>query len=147
MKPQYVLEKLNEFKDDDAIVVTDVGQHQMWAAQYMRFKEPRSFLSSGGLGAMGFCLPAALGAKLGAPDRTVIVVIGDGGIQMNMQELGTAAEHKLPLKIIILNNQRLGMVRQLQEFYCDKRYFAVDFHFDLDFAALARLLRDGRVYR
>jgi len=139
LKPQYVLEKLNEFKDDDAIVVTDVGQHQMWAAQYMRFKEPRSFLSSGGLGAMGFCLPAALGAKLGAPDRTVIVVIGDGGIQMNMQELGTAAEHKLPLKIIILNNQRLGMVRQLQEFYCDKRYFAVDFHFDLDFAALARL--------
>jgi hypothetical protein len=139
LKPQYVLEKLNEFKDDDAIVVTDVGQHQMWAALYMRFKEPRSFLSSGGLGAMGFCLPAAVGAKLGAPHRTVIVVIGDGGIQMTMQELGTAAEQKLPLKIFVLNNQRLGMVRQLQEFYCEKRYFGVDFQFNLDFTALGRL--------
>ncbi|OPZ71192.1 MAG: Acetolactate synthase large subunit [Firmicutes bacterium ADurb.Bin456] len=139
MKPQFVLEKLNEFKDDNAVVVTDVGQHQMWAALYMRFKEPRSFLSSGGLGAMGFCLPAAIGAKLGAPERTVIVVVGDGGIQMTMQELGTAAEQKLPLKIFVLNNRRLGMVRQLQEFYCDKRYFGVDFQFNLDFSALARL--------
>jgi len=139
LKPQFVVEKLNEHKDDTAIVVTDVGQHQMWAAQYMSFKEPRCFLASGGLGAMGFCLPAAVGAKLGAPDRTVILVIGDGGFQMTMQELGTIAEQKLPLKIFILNNQRLGMVRQLQEFYCQNRYIAVDFQFNPDFAALGRL--------
>lgn len=139
LKPQFVLERLNELKDDSAIVVTDVGQHQMWAAQYLRFTEPRSFLSSGGLGAMGFCLPAAVGAKLGAPDRDVIVVIGDGGFQMTMQELGTAAEQGLNLKIFILNNQRLGMVRQLQEYYCDKRYFAVDLRFNPDFTALAKI--------
>jgi acetolactate synthase-1/2/3 large subunit len=139
LKPQFVVEKLNQHKDDTAIVVTDVGQHQMWAAQYMSFKEPRCFLASGGLGAMGFCLPAAVGAKLGAPDRTVILIVGDGGFQMTMQELGTIAEQKLPLKIFILNNQRLGMVRQLQEFYCQNRYIAVDFQFNPDFAALGRL--------
>jgi acetolactate synthase I/II/III large subunit len=141
LKPQFVLEKLNEFKENNSIVVTDVGQHQMWAAQYMRFNEPRSFISSGGLGAMGFCLPAAIGAKMGAPDKTVILVTGDGGLQMTMQELGTAAEQKLPLKIFVLNNYRLGMVRQLQEFYCEKRYIAVDFKFNPDFAALGRLYR------
>jgi acetolactate synthase-1/2/3 large subunit len=139
LKPQLVVEKLNEYKEDSAIVVTDVGQHQMWAAQYMRFNEPRSFISSGGLGAMGFCLPAAIGAQLGAPDRTVIMVVGDGGIQMTMQELGTAAEQKLPLKIFVLNNNRLGMVRQLQEFYCESRYIAVDFKFNPDFAELGRI--------
>ncbi len=139
LKPQFVVEKLNEFKEDSAIVVTDVGQHQMWAAQYMRFNEPRCFLSSGGLGAMGFCLPAAIGAQLGAPDRKVILVVGDGGIQMTMQELGTAAEQKLPLKIFVLNNNRLGMVRQLQEFYCNRRYIAVDFGFNPDFAELGRI--------
>jgi acetolactate synthase-1/2/3 large subunit len=139
LKPQFVLEKLNEYKKDSSIVVTDVGQHQMWAAQYMRFNEPRSFISSGGLGAVGFCLPAAIGAKMGAPDKTVILVTGDGGLQMTMQELGTAAEQKLPLKIFVFNNYRLGMVRQLQEFYCEKRYIAVDFKFNPDFAALGRL--------
>ena len=139
LKPQFVIEKLNEYKEDNAIVVTDVGQHQMWAAQYMRFNEPRSFISSGGLGAMGFCLPAAIGAQLGAPDRQVIMVVGDGGIQMTMQELGTAAEQRLPLKIFILNNNRLGMVRQLQEFYCESRYIAVDFNFNPDFAELGRI--------
>lgn len=139
LKPQFVVEKLNEYKDDSAIVVTDVGQHQMWAAQYMRFNEPRSFISSGGLGAMGFCLPAAVGAQLGAPHRQVIMVVGDGGIQMTMQELGTAAEQKLPLKIFILNNNRLGMVRQLQEFYCESRYIAVDFKFNPDFVELGRI--------
>lgn len=138
-KPQYVTEKLNELKERDSIVVTDVGQHQMWAAQYMRFKEPRCFVTSGGLGAMGFGLPAAIGAKMGAPDKTVILVVGDGGFQMNIQELGTAAEQKLNLKIIVVNNGQLGMVRQLQEFYCDKRYMAVNFSFTPDFAALARL--------
>ncbi len=139
LKPQFVIERLNEYKEDRAIVVTDVGQHQMWAAQYMHFNEPRCFVSSGGLGAMGFCLPAAVGAQLGAPDRQVIMVVGDGGIQMTMQELGTAAEQKLPLKIFILNNNCLGMVRQLQEFYCESRYIAVDFKFNPDFAELARI--------
>ncbi len=139
LKPQFVMEKINEFKGEDAIVVTDVGQHQMWAAQYMRFSEPRSFITSGGLGAMGFCLPAAVGAKLGAPDRTVILIAGDGGLQMTMQELGTAAEQKLPLKIFVINNNRLGMVRQLQEFYHDQRYIAVDMRFNPDFAALGRI--------
>ena len=133
------MEKINELKGEDAIVVTDVGQHQMWAAQYMRFSEPRSFITSGGLGAMGFCLPAAIGAKLGAPDRTVIPIVGDGGLQMTMQELGTAAEQKLPLKVFVINNSRLGMVRQLQEFYHDKRYVAVDIQFNPDFAALGRI--------
>ncbi|MGI6492176.1 MAG: biosynthetic-type acetolactate synthase large subunit [Peptococcaceae bacterium] len=138
LKPQYVLEKLNELKSDSDIVVTDVGQHQMWAAQYLLFEQPRCFLSSGGLGAMGFSIPAAVGAKVGAPERDVLVVCGDGGFQMNMQELGTAAEQGLNLKIFVLNNHRLGMVRQLQEFYCDKRYTAVDLEFDLDFAGLAK---------
>jgi len=139
LKPQFVMEKINRHKPDDAIVVTDVGQHQMWAAQYIRFKEPRCFLSSGGLGAMGFCLPAAIGAQIGAPDRKVIMVVGDAGLQMTMQELATAAEQKLPLKIFVINNKRLGMVRQLQEFYHNKRYVAVDLEFDLDFAGLGRL--------
>lgn len=139
LKPQFVMEMINKHKPDDAIVVTDVGQHQMWAAQYMGFKEPRCFLSSGGLGAMGFCLPAAVGAQFGAPDRKVIPVVGDAGLQMTMQELATAAENNLPLKIFVINNMRLGMVRQLQEFYHGKRYTAVDFKFDLDFAALGRL--------
>lgn len=139
LKPQFVIEKLNEFKDESAIVVTDVGQHQMWAAQYMRFNEPRSFISSGGLGAMGFCLPAAIGAQMGAPHKQVIAIVGDGGIQMTMQELGTAAEQKLPLKIFILNNNSLGMVRQLQEYYCDSRYIAVDFQFNPDFVELGRI--------
>lgn len=139
LKPQFVMEKINELKGEDAIVVTDVGQHQMWAAQYMRFSEPRSFITSGGLGAMGFCLPAAIGAKLGAPDRTVIPIVGDGGLQMTMQELGTAAEQKLPLKVFVINNSRLGMVRQLQEFYHDQRYVAVDIQFNPDFAALGRI--------
>jgi len=139
LKPQFVMEKINRHKPDDAIVITDVGQHQMWAAQYIRFKEPRCFLSSGGLGAMGFCLPAAIGAQIGAPDRKVIMVVGDAGLQMTMQELATAAEQKLPLKIFVINNKRLGMVRQLQEFYHNKRYVAVDLEFDLDFAGLGRL--------
>lgn len=139
LKPQFVIEKLNELKNSDAIVVTDVGQHQMWAAQYMRFSESRCFITSGGLGTMGFGLPAAIGAQMGAPDKTVILVVGDGGIQMTLQELGTVAEQKLPVKIFVINNRQLGMVRQLQEFYCDKRYIAVNFQFTPDFAALGRI--------
>lgn len=141
LKPQFVIEKLYEATGGDAIVVTDVGQHQMWVAQYYKFKEPRRIISSGGLGTMGFGLPAAIGAQIGAPGQKVILITGDGSIQMTMQELGTAIEQELPLKIFVMNNRQLGMVRQLQEFYCDKRYIAVDFQFDLDFAAL------GRVYQ
>jgi acetolactate synthase-1/2/3 large subunit len=139
LKPQFVVEKLNELLDSDTIVATDVGQHQMWAAQYMRFREPRSFITSGGLGTMGFGLPAAVGAQLGAPDKKVILITGDGSLQMTMQELGTAAEQKLPLKIFVLNNRQLGMVRQLQEFYCEKRYMATLIRFNPDFAALGKL--------
>ncbi len=139
LKPQLVVKKLDDCRPHDSIVSTDVGQHQMWAAQYMRFKEPRSFLTSGGLGAMGFGLPAAIGASLGAPGKTVILVTGDGSLQMTVQELATMAEHKLPIKIFVLNNRQLGLVRQLQEFYSEGRYFAVDYQFDLDFAALGRV--------
>ncbi|RYD05242.1 hypothetical protein N752_10630 [Desulforamulus aquiferis] len=102
-------------------------------------KRPRKFVTSGGLGVMGFGLPGAIGAQFGKPDETVVLVTGDGSIQMTINELGTAAEQKLPLKIFVLNNNRLGMVRQLQEFYCDKRYIAVDFSFVPDFAGLAQV--------
>jgi len=137
IKPQFVVEKLYEVTGGDAIIVTDVGQHQMWAAQYYCFKKPRTFVSSGGLGCMGYGLPAAVGVQLALPDRKVILVTGDGSFQMNMAELATAVEHDLPLKVFVLNNHRLGMVRQLQEFYCERRYTAVDFKFIPDFAALA----------
>ncbi|HZK18181.1 MAG TPA: biosynthetic-type acetolactate synthase large subunit [Clostridia bacterium] len=137
VKPQYLVEQLCEATQGDAIVVTDVGQHQMWVAQYYKFKYPRSFVTSGGLGCMGFGLPASIGAQLGAPDRKVIAVAGDGGFQMTMTELGTLVEQKLPIKIFIFNNKSLGMVRQLQKFYCDERYVAVDFDFCPDFNKLA----------
>lgn len=138
LKPQYVVEKLYEITRGDAVVATDVGQHQMWVAQYYRFKTPGSLISSGGLGTMGFGLPAAIGAQLGLPGQKVILVTGDGSIQMTMQELATAVEQKLPVKIIILNNKVLGMVRQLQQMYCGSRYIAVDFDFHPDFEILAR---------
>ncbi|RIH63035.1 biosynthetic-type acetolactate synthase large subunit [Mariniphaga sediminis] len=106
----------------EAILVTDVGQHQMIASRYFKFRQPRSNVTSGGLGTMGFGLPASMGAQLGAPDRTVIAVIGDGGFQMTIQELGTIAQNKLPVKIIVLNNNFLGMVRQWQQLFFEKRY-------------------------
>ncbi|MEW6573988.1 MAG: biosynthetic-type acetolactate synthase large subunit [Bacillota bacterium] len=136
-KPQYVVERLNAVTKGKSIVVTDVGQHQMWVAQYYCFKYPRTLITSGGLGCMGYGLPASIGAKFGRPDKQVVLVCGDGGFQMTMTELGTLVEQGLSVKIFILNNKRLGMVRQLQEFYCDKRYSAVDFEFCPDFAALA----------
>ncbi|OPY56886.1 MAG: Acetolactate synthase large subunit [Pelotomaculum sp. PtaU1.Bin035] len=139
LKPQLIIEKIYELTGGDVVVVTDVGQHQMWAAQYYKYKEPRSFITSGGLGTMGFGLPAAIGAQMGAPGQKIILITGDGSIQMTLQELGTAMEQKLPLKIFVMNNRQLGMVRQLQEFYCDKRYIAVNFQYDLDFAALGRV--------
>jgi acetolactate synthase I/II/III large subunit len=112
----------SEKTNHEAILVTDVGQHQMVASRYFKFRHPRSNVTSGGLGTMGFGLPASMGAQLGAPDRTVIAVIGDGGFQMTIQELGTIAQNKLPVKIIILNNNFLGMVRQWQQLFFEKRY-------------------------
>lgn len=137
LKPQYVIEEIYHYTKGKVRVSTDVGQHQMWAAQYFKFNSPRGLITSGGLGCMGFGLPGAIGTQIGCPDETVVLISGDGSFQMTMTELGTAVEQKLPLKIFILNNNRLGMVRQLQEFYCDKRYMAVDFQFNIDFAALA----------
>lgn len=138
LKPQFVIEQLWNCTKGEATIVTDVGQHQMWVAQYYQFKYPRTLVSSGGLGCMGFGLPAALGACLGAPDKPVILVTGDGSIQMTIQELGTMMEQGLAVKIIILNNYALGMVRQLQEFYCEGRYMSVNFKFHPDFEVLAK---------
>ena len=117
-----VVRRVSELTDNEAIVVTDVGQHQMFASRYSRFKNTKSFISSGGLGTMGFGLPAAIGAKLGAPDKQVVCFSGDGGFQMTMQELGTIMEYGMNVKAIILNNGFLGMVRQWQDLFFDKRY-------------------------
>jgi acetolactate synthase-1/2/3 large subunit len=117
-----VVRMVSEMTHDDAILVTDVGQQQMVAARYFRFRRSRSCVTSGGLGTMGYGLPAAIGAQLAAPDRTVVVFVGDGGFQMTVQELGTMVQNKLPIKIILLNNNFLGMVRQWQELFFDKRY-------------------------
>ena len=121
-----VIRIVNETTKGNAVVVTDVGQHQMVACRYAKFNETRSNVTSGGLGTMGFALPAAIGAKFGALDRTVIAVIGDGGIQMTIQELGTIMQTGVDVKIMILNNQFLGMVRQWQQLFNDKRYSFVD---------------------
>ncbi|MDG1427988.1 MAG: biosynthetic-type acetolactate synthase large subunit [Crocinitomicaceae bacterium] len=117
-----VLDAINKNTGGEAIVVTDVGQHQMVACRYAKFKQSKSMITSGGLGTMGFCLPAAIGAKMGRPDKEVVAVIGDGGFQMTIQELGTIFQSKTPVKILVLNNEFLGMVRQWQELFFDKRY-------------------------
>ncbi|WP_026089304.1 MULTISPECIES: acetolactate synthase large subunit [Bacillus] len=122
LKPQKVIELLHEYTNGDAIVVTDVGQHQMWAAQYYTFNKPHAWVTSGGLGTMGFCVPAAIGAQLAEPEKTVVAIVGDGGFQMTSQELGVIAEMNLPIKIIIVNNYALGMVRQWQELFYKERY-------------------------
>jgi acetolactate synthase-1/2/3 large subunit len=120
--PRAVLEEINQITGGDAIVVTDVGQHQMWAAQMMKFSQPRSWLTSGGLGTMGYGLPAGIGAHFAAPDRQVVVISGDGSIQMNIQELSAAVQYDVPVKVVILNNHYLGMVRQWQEKFYEERY-------------------------
>ncbi|MBN1622664.1 MAG: biosynthetic-type acetolactate synthase large subunit [Endomicrobiales bacterium] len=125
LRPQYVVEAISELTKGEAIVVTEVGQNQMWAAQFYKVKNPRHFLSSGGLGTMGYGFPAAIGAKIANPDKTVIDIAGDGSIQMNIQELATAVLNKINVKIVILNNYYLGMVRQWQEMFYGKRYSAV----------------------
>ncbi len=137
IKPQYMIEALYEATKGDAIVVSDVGQHQMWTAQRFPFTRPRRWINSGGLGTMGFGLPAAMGAQVGCPDDTVVCVAGDGSVQMNMQELATCAEEKIPIKVFIMNNGYLGMVRQWQELFWDKRYSQVDMGQYPDFVKLA----------
>lgn len=122
IKPQYIIEKIYELTGGDAIIVTDVGQHQMWVAQYYKFDKARTCLSSGGLGTMGFGLPAAIGAQIGCPDKVVINIAGDGSFQMNVQELATAVLNKLPIKVVIMNNGCLGMVRQWQELFFNGHY-------------------------
>lgn len=137
IKPQFVIQKLRELSDDDAIISTDVGQHQMWTAQFFQFNKPRTLLSSGGLGTMGFGLPAAMGAQAAFPDRQVIAICGDGGIQMNIQEMATLVQNRLPVKIVILNNNFLGMVRQWQELFFDKRYSSTCLELPIDYIKLA----------
>ncbi|MDW7712571.1 MAG: biosynthetic-type acetolactate synthase large subunit [Deferrisomatales bacterium] len=137
IKPQFVVEKLWEVTQGDCIVATEVGQNQMWAAQYFTLDEPRCWLTSGGLGTMGFGFPAALGAQAAFPERVVIDIAGDGSIQMNIQELATAVQYDLPVKIAVLNNGFLGMVRQWQELFYGKRYAHTRMEFAPDFVKLA----------
>ena len=120
--PQYVIKALSSMLKDDGIIVSEVGQHQMWTAQHFGFSRPRSFLTSGGLGTMGFGLPASMGAHFARPSDTICTIAGDGSIQMNIQEFATIAEYHIPVRICVLNNQYLGMVRQWQELFYDKRY-------------------------
>ncbi len=137
LKPQAVIEKIYEVTKGEAIIVTEVGQHQMWSAQYYKYSRPRTFISSGGLGTMGFGFPAAIGAQVACPDKIVVDIAGDGSIQMNIQELNTAVNNKLPVIIAILNNRYLGMVRQWQELLHGKRYSSTDLDDNPDFVKIA----------
>jgi acetolactate synthase-1/2/3 large subunit len=137
IKPQYMVQALYEASDGNAIVCSDVGQHQMWAAQHYHFDKPRHWINSGGLGTMGFGLPAAMGAKVGCPDETVVCITGDGSFQMNTQELATCAQNGIDVKVFIMNNGYLGMVRQWQELFWDRRYSQVDMGSYPDFVRLA----------
>jgi acetolactate synthase-1/2/3 large subunit len=137
IKPQYMIQALHEATGGEAIITSDVGQHQMWAAQYYDFPAPRRWINSGGLGTMGFGLPAAMGAAVGAPERLVCCVAGDGSVQMNAQELATCAQNNIPIKVFIMNNGYLGMVRQWQELFWDGKYSHVDMGEFPDFVKLA----------
>lgn len=138
--PQMVIEKMSELTQGDAVIVTDVGQHQMWTAQYYTFNKQRSLLTSGGLGTMGFGLPAALGAQIGQPDKTVVLFTGDGSIMMNCQELATAADNGLPVKVFVMNNQVLGMVNQWQRMFYGQRYSHSSTKGHTDFVKLAEAM-------
>ena len=138
LKPEFVIEQLGKLTNGDAVYVGGVGQHQMWASQYIRFKRPRTWINSGGLGTMGYAVPAAMGAKVGRPDDMVWAIDGDGCFQMTCQELATMTVEKIPAKIAIINNAFLGMVRQWQELFYDKRFSAVEFGYDVpDYVKLA----------
>jgi acetolactate synthase-1/2/3 large subunit len=137
IKPQHVIRELHRLTGGEAIIASDVGQHQMWAAQFYPFKHERQWITSGGLGAMGFGVPAAIGAQLAFRDRLVIAVVGDGGFQMTNQELATAVQYKLPVKVVIMNNGYLGMVRQWQEMFHERTYSEVDLSVAPDFVKLA----------
>jgi acetolactate synthase-1/2/3 large subunit len=137
IKPQYMVEALYQATGGECIVASDVGQHQMWAAQYFHFAKPRRWVNSGGLGTMGFGLPAAMGAAVGCPELTTCVIAGDASVQMNIQELATCAEYEIPVKVFIMNNGYLGMVRQWQELFWDRRYSQVDMGRFPDFVKLA----------
>lgn len=136
LKPQYIVEQINELYPD-SIIVTEVGQNQMWAAQYFKYSQPRTFISSGGLGTMGFGFPAAMGAKKGRPDKVVFDIAGDGSFQMNSQELATVVQNDIPVIVAILNNGFLGMVRQWQDLFFDKRYSFTSIDNSVDFVKLA----------
>ncbi len=137
IRPQYMVEAVYEATGGNAIICSDVGQHQMWTAQYYHFPEPRRWINSGGLGTMGFGLPAAMGAKIGCPDQDVVLIAGDGSIQMNMQELAACSQEGIDVKVLIMNNGCLGMVRQWQELFWEKRYSHVDMGDYPDFVKLA----------
>ncbi|OGQ01590.1 MAG: acetolactate synthase, large subunit, biosynthetic type [Deltaproteobacteria bacterium RBG_19FT_COMBO_52_11] len=141
IKPQFVIRKINEITNEvcggDVIITTEVGQNQMWTAQFFNFTKPRTLITSGGLGTMGYGFPAALGAQVAFPGKTVIDIAGDGSIQMNIQELATAVQYNLPVKVAILNNHCLGMVRQWQQLFCDQRYSQTVFDVVPDFVKLA----------
>jgi acetolactate synthase-1/2/3 large subunit len=137
IKPQYVIDKLYELTGGNAIITTEVGQNQMWAAQFYHFNRPNRFITSGGLGCMGFGLPAAIGAQVACPNELVVDIAGDGSIQMNIQELATAVQFNLPVKVLILNNQYLGMVRQWQELFYKKKYVWTHMECAPDFVKLA----------
>ncbi|MDA8417938.1 MAG: biosynthetic-type acetolactate synthase large subunit [Desulfobacteraceae bacterium] len=138
IKPQFVVQKLHELTGGEAIICTEVGQNQMWAAQFYQFDKPNHWMTSGGLGVMGYGFPAAIGAQMAAPDKVVIDIAGDGSIQMNIQELATARQYRCPVKIAILNNNYLGMVRQWQELFYNKKYSATVLDVAPDFVALAK---------
>lgn len=137
LKPQYIIQTLSDMTKGEVIITTSVGQHQMWAAQYYQTTEPRRFISSGGAGTMGYGFPAAIGAQISQPDQTVVALCGDGSFQMCIQELATIRTYNLPVKIFILNNGYLGMVRQWQEIFMNRRYSATHFEFNPDFCQIA----------
>ncbi|MDD4300123.1 MAG: biosynthetic-type acetolactate synthase large subunit [Methanomicrobium sp.] len=137
LHPQFIIRKLSEILNGGGIIVSEVGQNQMWAAQHYGFKKPRQWISSGGLGTMGFGFPAAIGAYYAKPDETVVVIAGDGSFQMNIQELGTVSQYNIPVKILILNNMYLGMVRQWQELFYDRRYSYTELP-PVDFVGIAK---------
>jgi acetolactate synthase-1/2/3 large subunit len=149
VKPQYLIEAISAQADEDALVSVDVGQHQMWTAQFYRFSQPRSWLSSSGLGSMGYGFPAAMGAQVAFPDRQVIAIVGDGGFQMTLPDLATVSENGIPVKIVVVNNRSLGMVRQWQHMFFDNHYCDVGLGRVPDFTKLAEAygIRAAKVER